>query len=65
MSKERKARRVHVFKCPACGNEERIDEKDLKPWSGFCGSDNCSNREPIKSFIEIVNADGNVTAVIV
>ncbi len=66
MTEERPAKRVHVFKCPECGNEERIDEKDLQPWDKFCGVDNCKNFEPIEeSCIEIVDADGIVTAVIV
>ncbi len=66
MIEERPARRVHVFKCPVCGNEDRVEEKDLQPWSKYCGNDKCSNSKPIKeSFIEVVNADGEVTAVIV
>lgn len=63
---ERPAKRVHVFKCPRCGREERIDDNDMKNLKGvFCGDFGCPNDYCVENRIEIVDADGNVTAVIV
>lgn len=63
---ERPARRVRVFKCPKCGREERIDEDDMTNLKGvFCGNFKCSNDYCVEDRIEVVDADGNVTAVIV
>jgi hypothetical protein len=59
-------KRVRVFKCPECGREERIDDSDLKNLKGvFCGDFSCKNDYCVSDRIEIVDADGNVTAVIV
>lgn len=63
---ERKASRRHVFKCPKCGREEFIYEEDMKNLKGvFCGDFSCSNDYCVENRIEIVDADGEVTAVIV
>ncbi|MCX9011310.1 MAG: hypothetical protein OIN66_09325 [Candidatus Methanoperedens sp.] len=60
------ARRVYIFKCQECGKEFRLSETDrnlvneekldgVHCCGGYCGEDR----------IEIVDADGEVTAVII
>lgn len=60
------SRIVHVFKCPVCGYEGRLNDEDMKNLKKvFCGNFNCSNTYCEEVRVEIVDGEGNVGTVIV
>ena len=64
-----KAKRVHVFKCPLCGKEMRLEEEDMALSRYFCTNFCCSwdfvPKETKEDRIEILDAEGNVGTVII